>query len=429
MAEFQQYLRILETDPTDTHALRALEQSLVASAGAGGGEVKSALASTRRALYERGAIETAARLLDLELDVADENGERASLLLERGQLLVGDMLDDQAAEASFREVLALRPGDEAAQEALDQIEMERGNWRKFVQKNLDEADVSTDRALTTHMYLSVAEFYGRYEPGSPDYETYLRKALAVDPENRKAAMLLARLLRQGERWEDLLEFLNDRAELVGKTERVQALLDVAEVAKEKLGRIEVAENSMKKVLAMDPAHPRALRLLADLYQQTEDWSALVMLYTSALKARRDRSDEAELGMLLQVAMLHWRRLDNLDAAEEYFRRIRKVQPAHPAALDFYRAYYTARGEGGNLLQVLRQAQKALAPDDVERRRVLAVEIAEMAESELGNPEKAIDAWKAIARSTSETEAAAARAALRRLYRKTEKWNALLDLMK
>jgi tetratricopeptide (TPR) repeat protein len=427
MAEFQQYLRILETDPTDTHALRALEQAL--GAGAGGAEVKSALASTRRALYDRGAIDTAARLLDLELDIAGENGERASLLLERGQLLVDDMLDDQAAETCFREVLALRPGDETAQEALDQIEMERGNWRKFVQKNLDEADVSTDRALTTHMYLSVAEFYGRYEPDAPEYETYLRKALAVDPENRKAAMLIGRLLHKAERWEDLLELLDERAELVGKTERVQALLDVAEVAKEKLGRIEVAENSMKKVLAMDPAHPRALRLLADLYQQTEDWSALVMLYTSALKARRDRSDDAELGMLLQVAMLHWRRLDNLDAAEEYFRRIRKVQPAHPAALEFYRAYYTARGEGGNLLQVLRQAQKALAPDDVERRRILAVEIAEMAESELGNPEKAIDAWKAIARSASETEAAAARAALRRLYRKTEKWNALLDLMK
>ncbi|HWN69457.1 MAG TPA: hypothetical protein VNM90_17570, partial [Haliangium sp.] len=380
MAEFQQYLRILDTDPTDTHALRALEQALVASAGTGSTEVKSALASTRRALYERGAVDTAARLLELELDVAAENGERAGLLLERGQLLVGDLLDDRAAESCFREVLALRPGDETAQEALDQLEMERGNWRKFVEKNLHEADVSTDRALTTHMYLSVAEFYGRYEPGAPEYETYLRKALAVDPENRKAAMLLARLLRQGARWEDLLAFFDERAELVGKADRVQALLDVAEIAKEKLGRIEVAENSMKKVLAMDPAHPRALRLLADLYQQTEDWSALVMLYTSALKARRDRSDEAELGMLLQVAMLHWRRLDNLDAAEEYFRRIRKVQPAHPAALDFYRAYYTARGEGGNLLQVLRQAQKVLAPDDVERRRVLALEIAELAES-------------------------------------------------
>jgi tetratricopeptide (TPR) repeat protein len=426
MAEFQQYLRILDTDPTDTHALTALEQALAGTAGGASAEVKSALARTRKALYERGAIDMAARVLDLELGVAAD-GERVGLLLERGQLFVNDLLDDRAAEACFREVLALRPDDEAAQEALDQIEMERGNWRKFVQKNLAEADLSTDRALTTHMYLSVAEFFGRYEPGSPELETYLRKALAVEPENRKAAMLLARLLRRSERWEDLLAFLEERAELVGKGERVQALLDVAEVAKDKLGRMDVAENSMKKVLAMDPAQPRALRLLADLYEQAEDWSALVMLYTGALKARRERNDEAELGMLLQIAMLHWRRLDNMDAAEEYFRRIRKVQPMHPAALDFYRAYYTARGEGGNLLQMLRQAQKAMEGGDIERRRALAVEVAELAERELGNPEKAIDAWKAIVRS--DPDSTEARAALRRLYRKTEKWNALLDLMK
>ncbi len=434
MAEFQQYLRILDTDPTDTHALTALEQAL--SASAGGVDAASeavdtgALARARKSLYERGAIDMAARLLDLEIGVTTDAGKRADLLVERGQLHVSDLLDDQAAEACFREALALRPGDEAAQEALEQLEMERDNWRKFVQKNLDEADVLTDRALTTHMYLSVAEFYGRYQTGAPELEIYLRKALAVDPENRKAAMLLGRLLRRAERWDDLLAFLDERAELVGKSERVQALLDVAEVAKEKLGRVEVAENSMKKVLAIDPSHPRALRLLADLYQQTEDWSALVMLYTSALKTRRDRNDDAEMGMLLQIGMLHWRRLGNLDAAEEYFRRIRKVQPAHPAALEFYRAYHLARGEAADLVNVLRQVQKSLPAAEHDRRRAIAVEIAELSENQLGNPEKAIDAWKAIARSETGTEAARdARAALRRLYRKTEKWNALLDLMK
>jgi tetratricopeptide (TPR) repeat protein len=433
MAEFQQYLRILDTDPTDNHALTALEQALSASAGgvdANDAVDSAALARTRKSLQERGAIDTAARLLELELGITTAPDARASLLLERGQLQVGDLLDDRAAEASFREALSLRPGDETAQEALDQIEMERENWRKFVQKNLDEADVSTDRALTTHMYLSVAEFYGRYQPGAPELEIYLRKALAVDPENRKAALLLGRLLRRAERWDDLLAFLDERADLVGKAERVAVLLDMADLAKEKLGRVEVAENSMKKVLAVDPAHPRALRLLADLYEQTEDWSALVMLYTSALKARRDRSDEAEIGMLLQIGMLHWRRLDNLDAAEEYFRRIRKVQPAHPAALDFYRAYHLARGEAADLVNVLRQVQKALPAGDADRRRAISVEIAELSENQLGNPEKAIDAWKAIARSEAGTESARdARAALRRLYRKTEKWNALLDLMK
>ena len=45
----------------------------------------------------------------------------------------------------------------------------------------------------------------------------------------------------------------------------------------------------------------------------------------------------------------------------------------------------------------------------------------------GSVEKAIDVWKAVLRADPSQEEAAQ--ALKRLYRKTEKWNALLDLMK
>ena len=59
-----------------------------------------------------------------------------------------------------------------------------------------------------------------------------------------------------------------------------------------------------------------------------------------------------------------------------------------------------------------------------------MEIASLAENELGNPEKAIDAWKAILRTNTDgPQAEQARTALKRLYARTQKWNALLDLSK
>ncbi len=96
------------------------------------------------------------------------------------------------------------------------------------------------------------------------------------------------------------------------------------------------------MLALDPAHPRALRFGHRCVRpRAGDWPALVAAYQAALKARRDGDD---LGMLLQIGMVLWKHVDDLDQAEEYFRRIRKIDPAHPAALDFYRAYYPAKGE-------------------------------------------------------------------------------------
>src|SRR5204862_3708349 len=124
-----------------------------------------------------------------------------------------------------------------------------------------------------------------------------------------------------------------------------------------------------------------------------DWPAVVQAYQAALKARRDE----DLALLMQIGMVLWRHMNELDQAEEYFRRIRKLEPAHLAALDFYRAYYSAKGESGKLLSLLKQVEKGGGgasgrPRSDTGEKSISVEIAELAEAQ-NNPEKAIEAWK------------------------------------
>lgn len=432
MAELQQYLSILQTDPRNTDALAAVKQAVAAADAGARKRHLDAVAKLRDTLYQRGEIDVVAQLFDIELDAASDDKRRIALLCAKGEFCRDELLDDAAGESCFTQVLELQPEHDDATATLEQIEMERDNWQLFVQKNLDEAKASTDRKLTTHMLLSAARFYGRYQPEGPETEDYLRQALAADPKNRKAALLLERILRTAEEWQKLDEMLAERAAIAAtKDERVYALLRRSEIARDQLDKPDDVIAMMKQVVAMEAGHPRALSALVEAYEQAEDWKSLVDLYTGALKARRGgQSKEAEMGTLLQIAMLQWKRLEDLDASEKFFRRIRKADALHPAALDFYREYYPAKGEGAKLLQVLRQAQKAVPAKDEHakaRQRGFAVEIAEVAENQLGNPEKAIDAWKSILRSQPDAEDA--RDALKRLYRKTGKWNALLDMMK
>ena len=188
--------------------------------------------------------------------------------------------------------------------------MERENWEKFVKKNLDEAEVSTNRGLTTHMYLSAAKLCARYKPESDDVETYLRKALDADAKNREAAVQLERRLKRGERWQELAAFYDERVDVAAsKDDRIQALIGLADLAMRHLEQPERAVEAMKKVVAADPGHPRALRVLADAYEQDENWSALVMLYTGALKARRrsgSRDDEQVVTTRLPLSTLDGR---------------------------------------------------------------------------------------------------------------------------
>jgi tetratricopeptide (TPR) repeat protein len=123
-------------------------------------------------------------------------------------------------------------------------------------------------------------------------------------------------------------------------------------------------------------------------------------------------------------MLLWKHIGDSDQAESYFSRVRKIEPAHPAALDFYREYYPKKGENQKLLTLLRSVEKSPRARSSSSGGVgdagakpLGVEIAVLAEQQ-NNPEKAIEAWKQLLRSEAIASAEVgqqARTALARLY--------------
>ncbi|HUJ60611.1 MAG TPA: tetratricopeptide repeat protein, partial [Kofleriaceae bacterium] len=422
MADLSSLLAVIEHDPDDLQALRALG----AAARETPAEARATrLAAARKLLAGRGRPDAVVQLIDVELEIAADVDRKADLLLEKGMVLDGELLDVAGARSAFQHVLDLRSMDTLASEAQGELELAEKNWKKFAEKYVKEATASTDRSLATGLYVSAAEAFARFQPDAPEAEQYLRKALEIDPKNAKAAFHLARMLRRAERWNDLGELLDERADKAATLEdRVSALVALYELAKGPIANDPRAERAIKRALALDPAHPRALRIVADAAAAAGDWTAVIAAYQAALRARRDE----DLGILLQIAMVLWKHGGSLDQAEEYFRRIRKLDPAHPAALDFYRAYYAAKGETGKLMAMLKQVEKG-APSRARSdsgEKSISIEIAELAEAQ-NNPEKAIEAWKQHLRG--DPGSLQARAALARLYRKTEKWNALLDLMK
>src|ERR1700733_2168723 len=314
MADLPSLLAVLEHDPDDVQALEAL----VGAARTTPDDVRATrLAAARKLLAHRGRPDAVVQLIDVELESTENKDRRADLLLEKGMVLDGELLDVPGAHSAFATVLELRKADAVAQEGLEELNLAEDNWKKFAAKYVKEASASTDRSLATGLYVSAAEAYVRFAPDAPEAEQYLRKALEIDAKNAKAAFHLARMLRRAQRWQDLGELLDERAEKAPAIEdRVAALIALSEVARGPLGNASRADRAVKRVLALDPSHPRALRFVTDAAAAANDWPGVVATYQAALKARRDGDD---LGMLLQIGMVLWKHLNDLDQAEEYFR--------------------------------------------------------------------------------------------------------------
>ena len=420
--ELDATLAALSSDPDDADALAALD----ALCEERNGQVHSdaatrALADAVRVHRERGDFELCLRLLELQTAAEKDEGRRADLWFDKGRLLADELLRDDEATAAFQRVLELRPEDETAEDALGHIALVRDNWQKILRKYLDEAKTSTDRQLTASLYLSVAELHARFQPDA-SVETYLKKALEVDPRNSKASMRLERVYRAGAvRVDDLVHLYEQRAEAAAtKEERVLAYLSLGELERRRARLLEASEAD-KKVLGIDPMNARALATLVEYYTATQAWQPLIRVYENALRARP--RGEPEVGTLLQIAMIWWKKVGNLEAADEYWKRVRKADPAHPAMLEFYRVYHG--GDAGKLLPILQQAQR-LSGNEASALE-LALETARAAASTRGSAERAIDLWKNVVKlAPGNVEA---QAALELLYERTEKWNALLELHK
>lgn len=403
------------------------------------------LAQARQRLVAQHNPERAVGLLDAELSaLATSTAEgttarRGQLLIEKAQLLDEELLDATSAQVSFGAAESLGAAGgvvQIAQDAVAELNEARANWSKFVAKYEGEAATATDRALATSLYFSAAAALLKYAPADAEHGAralaLLEKSVAADPKHERAWLQLRRLHARAQRGREVIDVLQRQADHIEARDALARLLvDLATALAAHDPSDANAERAARRALTVHPGNRAAVRWLSADLTAKGDWAGLSELLYQALRERRALDDAAHVDFLEQLALLNWHRLGDLEKAEEAFRRIRRVVPAHALALEFYRQYYGVGADSGKLIALLRQAERALLDNavggDSGRVRALSLEIAERSEAQLGNPEKAIDAWKQLLRTDPQSQEA--RAALYRLYQRTEKWNALLDLYK
>src|SRR3954470_15680085 len=368
-------LATLQLHPDDSQALKALAAVHPGNgAGIDAEALSKALSDARRFHRERGDYDLVISFIDLELAWTTEASLRADLMHEKGRLLSDELLRDEAGQTCVREALDAFPGHAAATESMAQMSLVRANWESISKRYLQQAEGAKDPALASSLYGSVAEFHLKYRPSDNEGETFLRRSLELDAHNRRSGNHFERLLREKGNNEELLTLYTARADrAANRDERALAEVSAGELC-DKMNRAVDAYTHYRKALDANPTEPRALKAVREVLSRQQEWAELGKVLEGAARSKRGEQD---INLLIELATLIWKRLNQPDMAESFFRRVRKLDASNHAMVEFYREYYTAKNEPTQLLTILAQAQKT--EGDVDRRVAMGMEMARAAE--------------------------------------------------
>jgi len=411
----------LQDDPDSETAWAELSDIVTSPSDKPGPEALRVLEQARARHESRREWRGVARILEMELALSED----AAMQGELGRVLDEELLDADKALAAYSRLIELLPEGELAQRAenfIEQDEARRSKWRELHERFLSEAEGAADDGLRAGLLASAADIAHRYGAGelAAQVAELAMRAITLEPKVKRGLALASATLSGAPADEaKALDLIATRGQ--SKDDRIAAGLRAGRI-RHKLGERDLAITSYERVLDLSPGQPDALAYLAEAYTETEQWDHLVALYEDQLKS--GARGEAELGVLLQIGMVHWRMRKTPEAAEPYFERVRRYDPTQGVMLSFFRELATLRDDSTKLVQILTDAQRA--SNDPAQKKELAGEIAKLAEAQ-DNAQKAIEQYKALLKV--DPNDAEARAALKRIYGQSESWPALVDLLK
>lgn len=418
----------LQVDPDSREEWGVLEKALQEPGGdVSRDELARLLDSARDEHAARGEWQAVSELLELELRVVMDTEREPLLLAERVRVLRDELFDDEQAELLLLRLLELNPDNSDAAAAHEEIESKRTRHQELEASYLAESEGAPDEVYRSSMLMRAVEMQVRYGGEHADLAAAadrLEHALRLDPTNTGAARLLEVLYRRAGKWEnaaEVLERLTERAD--SARTRQQSGIRLARLAALRLGDKGRAARAYEGVLKVQPDFEEAKSFLSEFYSSEERWDELVGLYERELGAK-DNSSSEQLGDMLQIAMLHWKKRQRAQDAEVWFEKVRKLEPAHPLMLSFYREYAGQLDDDARLIDVLQNAQRVMK--EGPEKRAISSELAKLAEGQK-NAQRAIEQYKSVLRQDPDN--AEAREALKRLYKQTQSHNALVELLR
>lgn len=395
------YVQILNLDPEDQVAQRALEEA-------------------RRKL---GKFEELIEMLLSKSEQANSNVERGRAFAEIGKLYAGEMADHEQAIVAFTQSFCEDPQQTHVVSELERLcGTNQDSWGELLgscQSTLNDGELAVE--TKTLLSLKLGRWYidklQRPDLALPCYQAVVQ----VEPGNDVALEGMTQIYRKAQQWQELGMVLTRRADAAKTPAQARDMrAEAAEILEQYLNDNQSARSLYEQILADDPGHAKASDAIARIFERTGDFMNLVKHLVRRSDAQRG---EEKLRSLSRIAEVYETQLiDDTEAIRRY-KDVLAFDAHHPEALRGLDRVYSKLGRFQDLLENLRaQIEAAATP----RQKVTLWErIAALYEEEFLDPKQAADAFESVLKLDPGSENALT--ALVRLYRGLERWEDVASL--
>jgi len=338
-----------------------------------------------------------------------------------------DLLADQSDYAPALEAVSALVDDAQygprAVEILEPIHRESGDWQALIQVLDAKARQAADPFDQATTWREVGRLYEeRARNADKAFEAW-GKALIAEPADDSTRGEVDRLVRARGAWEAYIAICEQAAAVTEEPAlRGSFLRSVAETQDRELGDPRASIKTFRRVLQADPEAEAALDDLESLEALVGDWQGLAWVYEQKLEHSHDPDARAQL--LDRLGGLWEEQLSNPERAVSYYQQAASEKPDDRAAYVALDRLFASVNDSVRLADVLERRMQIEQEPEVQVE--VGMRLAELYEAQLGRPEAACDALRAVVEADPEHRGGLQ--GLSRLYERQGQWPELVEVL-
>jgi tetratricopeptide (TPR) repeat protein len=362
------------------------------------------------------------KVKDQRVSALDDVADKIQVLLDSARMWEGQLEQRDGATDPYRRILELDPLHEFAFEQLETLHREQERFEQLVDMYVARVEATEQVGPRVNLLRRVATVYEKDMGDKNQAFDALQLAWTQDFTNEDTARDLERITGLTQRWNELLTTANQcLQELPAEDlESRNAICIKAARWYGREGHPEYAIPYLQQVLNIDPVNRPAMKQMAELYRQTQQWQVYGQVLNKLAEMTEDPAEKAEV--CVSMGELNEEQFHAAEQAIKHYQEALECVPTHMGALKSLERMYRAREQWLDLIDILKRKVKALSGDP-EQVLIARIDLAEAYEDRISDKSLAIAQYREVLRD--DVHNIQALKGLERLFARQELWADLL----